>query len=176
MKKIFMAGFGGQGILFMGKFIASAGMLEGYEVTWLPSYGAESRGGTSNCHVIVSKTTIGSPIVLEPDILICMNLPSLNKFENNLVSGGALYVDNSIVNRETTRSGIKVYSIPATKLAYDNDMDGLANMIMLGAVIKNSNVCDKNTVEKAMASAVSATKKDLAAKNIKAIEIGYNYF
>ena len=175
MKRILLAGFGGQGILFTGKFIAYAGMLEGKEVTWLPAYGAESRGGTSNCHVIVSDEPIGSPLVLTPDILMCLNLPSLNKFEEAPEQNGTLYINSSLVSRETTRKDVKAYYIPATELAFDNGMDGLANMIMLGVAIRESAVCGREIVSEAMKKVISERKKDMYDLNIKAIEFGFNY-
>ena len=175
MTKIFIAGFGGQGILFTGKFIAYAGMIENRQVTWLPSYGAESRGGTSNCHVIVSDTAIGSPVVLEPDVLICMNLPSLDKFEETLTPGGHLFVNSSLVTKKTARTDVEAFYIPATELAIQNELEGLANMIILGSVMQKNDICKKETIEKAMRGVVSERRKDLIEKNIKAIDIGMKH-
>ena len=175
MKKIFIAGFGGQGILFTGKFIAYAAMLEGKEVTWLPAYGAESRGGTSNCHVIISEKPIGSPVVQSPDVLICMNLPSLDKFEKNLAQGGALYIDDSMVTRKTSREDVKTHYVPATKLAFDNSLDGLANMIMLGAAIRESGLCSREIITETMGKVISERKKEMYENNLKAVNIGLEF-
>ena len=114
------AGFGGQGILFSGKFLAYKGLTEDKQVSWLPSYGPEMRGGTASCSVIVSDTPVGSPIVSNPDVLIAMNLPSLDKYEDSVVSGGKIFVDSTLVERKVKRTDVEVYYIPATKLASDN--------------------------------------------------------
>lgn len=172
---ILIAGFGGQGILFAGKFVAYAGLLAEKELSWLPSYGPEMRGGTANCSVILSDDPIGSPIVSEPDILVAMNLPSFDKYESKTVSGGQIYVDSSLVDKRSSRKDIDVYYVPATKLASDNNLPGLANMIMMGSMIKNSKVFPEEYIEKAMGKVVSAKKQDLLALNLKAIRIGMEY-
>ena len=120
MSQILIAGFGGQGVLFTGRFIASDGLMRGKEVSWLPSYGPEMRGGTANCSVIISDTSIGSPIVNNPDILIAMNLPSLDKFENAVVAGGSIFIDSSLVERKAVRDDVKSFYIPSTALAHEN--------------------------------------------------------
>jgi len=175
MTRIFIAGFGGQGIQFTGKFLAYAGMLKGLEVSQMPSYGPESRGGTSNCSVILSKTPIGSPVVLSPDILICMNAPSLDKYEDTLPEHGTLYIDSSLITREITAPCAAVHKIPATKLAYDNGLEGLANMVMLGKVIRESAVCDLSLIIEAMKKVVPERKKDMFDGNMKAVDIGLHY-
>lgn len=175
MKQILVAGFGGQGILFAGKFLAYTGMLQGLEVSWLPSYGPEMRGGTANCSIIISDEKIGSPIVGKPNILVCMNLPSLDKFEQAMTKDGLLFIDSSLIERKTVRTDVTTHYIPATQLAYDNHMDGLANMVMIGKIIKEAAVCDQATIIEAMKKNVPERKKDLFDKNLKAIDIGYNY-
>jgi len=175
MSRILIAGFGGQGILFAGKFLASGGLIEGREVSWLPSYGPEMRGGTANCSVILSDTAIGSPIVNDPDVLIVMNLPSLDKFEASAVPGAKVFVDSSLVERRLKRSDVEGHYIPATKMAHEHGLDGLANMIMLGKVIKEACVIPYEIVPKVMEKVVSAKKKNLYDLNLKAIELGYNY-
>ncbi len=127
--EILLAGFGGQGILFAGKFLAYDGLLEDREVSWLPSYGPEMRGGTCNCSVILSDTKIGSPIVSDPNVLVALNLPSLDKFESTAVPGAKIFVDSSLIDRKVERSDVEAYYIPATKLASDEGLTGLANMI-----------------------------------------------
>ncbi len=173
--EILLAGFGGQGILFSGKFLAYDGLLEDKEVSWLPSYGPEMRGGTCNCSVILSDTKIGSPIVSNPNVLIAMNLPSLDKFEASAVPGAKIFVDSSLIDRKVEREDVDVYCIPATKLASDENLPGLANMIMIGHVIAKAGVMPYENVEKTMAKLVPAKKQHLIELNIKAVELGYNY-
>ncbi len=173
--QILLAGFGGQGILFSGKFLAYDGLIEDRQVSWLPSYGPEMRGGTCNCSVILSDTQIGSPIVSNPDILIAMNLPSLDKFENEAVAGAKIFVDSSLIDRKVARDDVEAYYIPATKMASDEGLTGLANMIMIGYMIKKAGVMPYENVEKVMAKVVPAKKQDKLALNIKAVELGYNF-
>lgn len=173
--QILLAGFGGQGILFSGKFLAYDGLIEDRQVSWLPSYGPEMRGGTCNCSVILSDTQIGSPIVSNPDILIAMNLPSLDKFENDAVPGAKIFVDSSLIDRKINRDDVEAYYIPATKMASDEGLTGLANMIMIGYMIKKAGVMPYENVEKVMAKVVPAKKQTLLALNIKAVELGYNF-
>ena len=174
-KQILFAGFGGQGILFSGKFLAYEGLMSGREVSWLPSYGPEMRGGTANCSVILSDTPIGSPIVTNPDILVAMNLPSLDKYEDATVSGGQIFVDSALIERKVKRTDVEAYYIPATKLASDENLTGLANMIILGKVLRHTSLMDYENVGRAMAKIVSAKRKSLYDLNLKAIELGYNY-
>lgn len=173
--EILLAGFGGQGILFSGKFLAYDGLLEDREVSWLPSYGPEMRGGTCNCSIILSDTKIGSPIVSNPNVLVAMNLPSLDKFENAAVPGAKIFVDSSLVERKVERDDVEVYYIPATKLASDENLPGLANMIMIGHVIAKAGVMPYKNVETTMKKLVPAKKQNLIELNIKAVEIGYKY-
>ncbi len=173
--QILLAGFGGQGILFSGKFLAYDGLLEEKEVSWLPSYGPEMRGGTCNCSVILSDTKIGSPIVSNPDVLIAMNLPSLDKFENEAVEGAKIFVDSSLIDRKVKRDDVEAFYIPATKMASDEGLTGLANMIMIGYMIKKTGVMPYENVEKVMSKVVPAKKQNLLASNIKAVELGYNF-
>jgi len=174
-KQVLFAGFGGQGILFSGKFLAYEGLMSGREVSWLPSYGPEMRGGTANCSVILSDMPIGSPIVTHPDILIAMNLPSLDKYEDATVSGGQIFVDSALIERKVKRTDVEAYYIPATKLASDENLSGLANMIILGKVLRHTELMDYENVGRAMAKIVSAKRKNLYDLNLKAIELGYNY-
>lgn len=173
--KILIAGFGGQGILFSGKALAYTGLNAGLEVSWLPSYGPEMRGGTANCSVILSRTPIGSPIVDKPDVLIAMNLPSLEKYENETEKGGYIIYDNSLISKKINTEGVNIVAIPATKLASDNALDGLANMIIMGKVIKETDILTLEQVKDSLTKMVPAKKQELLAKNIKAIELGFNY-
>ncbi len=173
--EILLAGFGGQGILFSGKFLAYDGLLEDREVSWLPSYGPEMRGGTCNCSIILSDKKIGSPIVSNPNVLVAMNLPSLDKFEKSAVPGAKIFVDSSLIDRKVERDDVEVYYIPATKLASDENLPGLANMIMIGHVIAKAGVMPYENVETTMKKLVPAKKQNLIELNIKAVELGYNY-
>ena len=173
--QILIAGFGGQGILFAGKFLANKGLLEGRQLSWLPSYGPEMRGGTANCSVVLSDDPIGSPIVNKPDVLIVMNLPSLDKYENEVVPGGKIFVDSSLIERKVKRTDVDVYYIPATKLAQQNEIPTLANMIMLGKVMKESEFVSYDGIEDAVRSIVSAKRANLFDVNMKALSLGYNY-
>ncbi len=173
--EILLAGFGGQGILFSGKFLAYDGLLEDKEVSWLPSYGPEMRGGTCNCSIILSDTKIGSPIVSNPNVLVAMNLPSLDKFESTAVPGAKIFVDSSLIDRKVERDDVEVYYIPATKLASDENLPGLANMIMVGHVIAKAGVMPYENVEATMKKLVPAKKANLIELNIKAVELGYKY-
>ncbi len=174
-KQILIAGFGGQGILFSGKFLAYEGLIDGKEVSWLPSYGPEMRGGTANCSIIISDDKIGSPIVDRPDILIAMNAPSVDKYENAVTAGGEIYIDSSLVSKKVERADADVYYVPATGLASENNLTGLANMIIIGSVIRHSGIIPYENIEKAMKKVVSAKKQELFDLNMKAVEIGYNY-
>ena len=174
-KQILIAGFGGPGILFSGKFLAYSGLLQDINVSWLPSYGPEMRGGTANCSIILSDEKIGSPIVSNPDILIAMNAPSLDKYDTETVSGGQIFVDSSLIDKKVDRTDVEVYYIPATKLASDENLPGLANMIMIGHMLKKSNLIPFDLVIETMKKVVPAKKQNLYDLNMKAIELGYNY-
>ena len=174
-KEILIAGFGGQGILFSGKFLAYEGLIDGKEVSWLPSYGPEMRGGTANCSIIISDSAVGSPIVSEPDILIAMNLPSLDKYENETKKGGQIFVDSSLIDRKVERADVETYYIPATKIASDEGLTGLANMIMIGHMIAKSGIIPEENIEKAMQKVVPPTKQNMFDLNMKAVMLGMKY-
>ncbi len=174
-KQILIAGFGGQGILFSGKFLAYEGLLDGREVSWLPSYGPEMRGGTANCSIILSDTKIGSPIVDKPDILIAMNAPSFDKYVNEVKKGGQIFVDSSLIDAKCERDDVSAYYIPATKLATEENLSGLANMIILGLVIKHTDIMPYENIEKTLKKVIPAKKQNMFELNLKAIELGYNY-
>lgn len=173
--QILIAGFGGQGILFAGKFLANKGMLEGRYLSWLPSYGPEMRGGTANCSVVLSDDPVGSPIVNHPDVLIVMNLPSLDKYEDAVVPGGTIFVDSTLIERKVNRRDVKSVYIPATKIAQQNGIPTLANMILLGKVMKETEFVSYQGIEEAVRSVVSAKHADLYELNLKAIRMGYEY-
>jgi len=167
-----LAGFGGQGILFAGKFLAYKGMIRGKQVSWLPSYGPEMRGGTANCSVIVSDAPIGAPVVSAPDILVAMNLPSLDKYEPKVKPGGTVYVDSALIGRKVERTDVTAVYIPATKLASDNGLDKLANMILLGKVLAGES---DETVLQALKGVISAKRADMLAMNRRAMALGKDY-
>lgn len=173
--KILLAGFGGQGILFAGKALAYTGLKADLQISWLPSYGPEMRGGTASCSVTISDTQIGSPIVDKPDVLIAMNLPSFEKYVNATEKGGYIVIDSSLIFKQDVRDDVTTIGIPATKLASDNGLDGLANMIILGKVIKETKIFTLEQVKSSLSQMVPAKKAELLDKNIKAIELGYNY-
>ncbi|MCL2140836.1 MAG: 2-oxoacid:acceptor oxidoreductase family protein [Dehalococcoidia bacterium] len=173
--RILLSGFGGQGILFAGKFIATLGLALEREVSWLPSYGPEMRGGTANCSVILDTKRIGSPIVTTPDILVCMNLPSLDKFEPDIERNGLLFYDSSLVNRKPRREDIGAHGIPATQIANNRQMPTLANVIVLGKLLRETNLCDETTAATVMMTIVPERKKTLLEANLAALTIGFHY-
>lgn len=175
MNQILIAGFGGQGVLFAGKFLAYKGLIEGKQVSWLPSYGPEMRGGTANCSVIVGDEPIGSPIVNAPNTLIAMNLPSLQKYENAVVPGGLILVDSSLIAEKVARTDVKVCYVPATKLANDSGFSTLANMILIGKLLKESEDMSFDHTEDALKKVIPARKMNLLDVNLKALETGYNF-
>ena len=173
--QIIIAGFGGQGVLFAGKFLAYKGMLEEKQISWLPSYGPEMRGGTANCSVIISDTPVGSPIVTQPDVLVAMNLPSFDKYENDTVSGGVILVDSSLVERKAIRDDVNMFYIPATRMAQDAGFPTLANMILVGKLLRECPEMGYENTESALKKVVSAKHMDLFDLNLKAIDMGYRF-
>lgn len=171
-KQFLFSGFGGQGILFAGKFVAYKGLMDGKQVSWLPSYGPEMRGGTASCSVIVSDEPVGSPIVSKPDVLIAMNLPSLDKYEETVVPGGMIFLDSSLIERKVKRDDVKVFYIPATRLAGENGMPTLANMIIVGKVLKELGEDAPESIDTALSKVISAKRADMADVNRKAMKIG----
>ncbi len=166
------SGFGGQGILFAGKFLAYKGLIEGKQVSWLPSYGPEMRGGTASCSVIVSDEAVGSPIVSKPDVLIAMNLPSLDRFEGAVAPGGIIFADSTLIERKVTRTDVKAVYVPATKLASDNGFPTLANMILLGKILSELGEFDPAGVEVALTKVIPAKHADMKEINLKALRLG----
>ena len=170
-----LAGFGGQGILFMGKVIAYAGLHDGREVSWLPSYGPEMRGGTANCSVCISDEQICSPLVNTPNALIVMNLPSFDKFIDKVVPGGTVIVDSALIEKKTDRTDIDVHYVPATAMAEENGLKGLANIILMGKLMATTSFCTIETMEKTLQKIVPAKKQHLVAKNMEAVRLGAEY-
>ena len=173
--KIIIAGFGGQGLLFSGKVLAYAGLAEDRQLSWLPSYGPEMRGGTANCTVILSDEPIGSPIVDHPNVVMVMNNPSLDKYENMVAPGGKLFIDSSLITRKVERDDIDVYYIPATQLAKEMEAPALANMILLGALVKATGCVSGESLTEGLCHAVPPRKAELISLNIKALKLGKKY-
>lgn len=173
--QILLSGFGGQGILFAGKLLAYKGLNDGKNVSWLPSYGPEMRGGTASCGVIISDEPVGSPIVSNPDILVAMNLPSLDRFDSAVVPGGMIFADSALIERQVARTDVKAFYIPATKLASDNKIPTLANMILMGKILKEIGDFDEAAVTAALSKVISAKHADMLEINKRAMMIGAEY-
>ena len=173
--QILIAGFGGQGVLFAGKFLAYKGLLEDLQVSWLPSYGPEMRGGTANCSVVLSDDPVGSPIITNPDVLIAMNLPSLQKFVNDVVPGGQIYIDSTLIGEKVERTDVEVYYIPATQMAKEAGVSTLANMIIMGHVLQNNKELTFEGTEATVQKLVPPKKAQLVELNMKALEMGRDY-
>lgn len=171
---ILIAGFGGQGILFAGKCLAYQGLTEDKQVSWLPSYGPEMRGGTASCSVILSDTPVGSPIVSAPDVLAVMNLPSLDKYENAAVSGAKIFLDSSLIARKVEREDVEAFYVPATKMAADIGAPTLANMVLLGKIIKETGAVSFENVEAGLKKVIPARKANMIDINLKAIKVGFD--
>ena len=173
--QILIAGFGGQGVLFAGKFLAYKGLTEEKQVSWLPSYGPEMRGGTANCSVIVSDMPVGSPIITNPDVLIAMNLPSLQKFVNDVVPGGKIIVDSTLIDAKVERTDVEVFYVPATQLAKDAGFSTLANMVLVGKVLKECGAVSFENNKQTFETFIPAKKAGLIDINCQALQTGYDY-
>jgi 2-oxoglutarate ferredoxin oxidoreductase subunit gamma len=172
-EKVICAGFGGQGVMLMGQLISYAGMIEGKEVSWLPSYGPEMRGGTANCAVMVSDKPIGSPVITDnATTAIIMNLPSLDKFEADVVAGGNLLINSSLIEKKATRDDLKVYYVPANEIASDIGNLKTANMVMLGAYLELTKAVDIESVLSALKKTLGESKAHLIDINREAIKKG----
>lgn len=167
-----MAGFGGQGVLFSGKVIAYAGLIEDQHVSWLPSYGPEMRGGTANCSICISDEPIGSPLVVAPQVLIAMNEPSYDKFIASVEPGGTVIIDSTLIAKKCDRTDVNAFYVPATELADEKGLSGLANIILVGKLLKETDFCHYDSACKAIKKCVSARKQHLQVKNIEAIDLG----
>lgn len=171
--KVICAGFGGQGVMSMGQLLAYAGMLEGKNVSWLPSYGPEMRGGTANCSVIVADEEIGSPVITnDADVAIIMNLPSLTKFQNDVRPGGKLFINKSLVTKKVDRDDVEVYYIDANTIAADVGNPKAANLVMLGAVLESHKIVDSESVLEAFKKVFGPSKEKFIPLNREALEQG----
>ncbi len=173
--QILIAGFGGQGILFAGKFLAYKGLKEDLQVSWLPSYGPEMRGGTANCNIILSETPVGSPIITTPDVLVVMNLPSLQKYVDTVAPGGQIYVDSTLIQEKVTRTDVEVFYVPATQLAREAGAGSLANMVLMGNLLENHPELSFDGVDNVVNSMVPPKKAAMVELNMKVLTIGKEY-
>ncbi len=174
-RSIIIAGSGGQGILFLGKMIAYATMHEGKKVTWFPSYGAEMRGGTANCTVIISDEMIGSPVVIKPEILIAMNGSSLDRFLPTLRKRGMLFYDSSLITKPVGRRDILQIPVPATGIAGETGSPKLANMVMLGACIARTGILHEASIFSIFTDAHDRRKAESLKDNIGLVQKGIDY-
>ncbi|MBN1624009.1 MAG: 2-oxoacid:acceptor oxidoreductase family protein [Clostridia bacterium] len=171
--EIILAGFGGQGILSAGRIISVSAILEGRNTTWFPSYGPEMRGGTANCHVIVSDDEIGSPIINNPDILIAMTLPALEKFEKVVRNTGFIIADSSLIEEERLKEAkSRVFPIKATQIAGEMGHKAYAMLIMIGKLIKETNIFKPETVEKALYEVLKQELHKLVPEEMAALSAG----
>ncbi len=168
-----IAGFGGQGILLLGAALAQAGMLANYHVSWLPSYGPEMRGGTANCHVNIHSEEVGSPMVSSPTVLIAMNRPSLEKFEQDVRPGGVIIYDSSLIDIKPARTDVEVVAIPATKMADEIGNTRVANMLVMGAYVGYTNLLPKKAIYESLKSAIKRNR--LVEINEKAVDVGFEF-
>ena len=171
-KEIILSGFGGQGVLSIGKNLVEAGVDEDLEVSWVPSYGPEMRGGTANCTVILSDERIGAPLVENPTELIAMNRPSLTKFEDTVVPGGAIFVNSSIVSEKVRRMDVKAVYIPCDEIAIELGNPKVSNMVMLGAYVAATGVLKVETIENMIREMFTGKKAKLVPLNMEALHRG----
>ena len=172
IEKNIFAGFGGQGVLLMGQLLAAAGMKEGKNTSWIPSYGPEMRGGTANCSVMLSDDEIDSPLVTRPTSLIVMNRPSLEKFEESVVPGGSIFVNSSMIDLKVQRTDVNAYYVPCNEIATELGNNKVANMIMLGAYIGKSKCVDIESVLEALLEKLGERKAKLIPLNREALKRG----
>ena len=173
--QILIAGFGGQGVLFCGKFLAYKAMNENKQLSWLPSYGPEMRGGTANCSVVISDMPVGSPIITNPDLLIAMNKPSLLKFVDTVVPGGKIFIDSTLIDAKVERTDVEVYHIPATQIAKDAGFATLSNMVLLGHVMGHTDAVSFDNLKETFETFIPAKKAGLIDLNCQALKTGYDF-
>ena len=172
--QILIAGFGGQGVLFAGKFLAYKGLVQNKNVSWLPSYGPEMRGGTANCSVILSDMPVGSPIITDPDILVAMNLPSLQKFVNDVAPGGKILLDSTLIDAKVERTDVEVFYVPATQLAKEAGFATLSNMVLMGKLMKECDAVSFEGNKETLETFIPAKKAGLIDINCQALQTGYD--
>ncbi|HPD56159.1 MAG TPA: 2-oxoacid:acceptor oxidoreductase family protein [Smithellaceae bacterium] len=173
--KAIFSGFGGQGVLMMGYSLAHSAMNKGYHVTFLPSYGAEVRGGTANCTVAIAEEEIASPVASEPDYLVAMNSPSLFTFQNKITAGGVIFLNSSIIKDHPNRPDVDICSVPCSELAEEMGNSRVANIIMMGAFIKKTGIVTAEIYLKSLESILGSRKKSAAEINRRAFSTGFDY-
>jgi len=173
--EIFIAGFGGQGVLFAGQLLAYAAMDEGREVTWIPSYGPEMRGGTANCTVVIADEEIGSPLVRHPRAFIAMNQPSLDKFESTVCPGGVIVINSSVVERDTRREDVTSVLVPGSQIAEELGDQRMTNMVLIGGLLANLPVLSLEAVGRSLQAHLPARHQRLLPLNIQALQRGAQY-
>lgn len=174
-EKLIIAGFGGQGVILAGKLLAYGGMIDGFNVSHIPSYGVEMRGGTANCAVIISDKDVASPLVSHPTSLIVMNKPSLDKFESAVVQDGNIFVNESLIERKVERDDVKVFYVPANKLAEEAGNGRSSNMVMIGAFIAGTGVVTKENVKNSLTEVISRRNIKYNEVNYRAFDMGFDY-
>jgi 2-oxoglutarate ferredoxin oxidoreductase subunit gamma len=175
MIKTIFSGFGGQGVLMMGYSLAHSAMNKGYHVTYLPSYGAEVRGGTANCTIAVADEEITSPVASEPDYLVVMNAPSLTTFQNRITPGGTMFLNSSIIDIRPNRQDIKICAVPCGDMAQELGNIRVANVIMMGAFIKKTDIVPADIYLKSLGTIMGGKKKSVAETNQRAFAAGYDF-
>jgi 2-oxoglutarate ferredoxin oxidoreductase subunit gamma len=174
-QKLIIAGFGGQGVILAGKLLAYGGMVDGLNVSHIPSYGVEMRGGTANCSVIISDKDVASPFVPNPTSLIVMNTPSLDKFESAVVKDGKIFVNESLIERKVTRDDVKVFYIPANKLAEEAGSGRSSNMVMIGAFLAGTGIITKDNIKSSLPEVISQRNIKYNEINYRALDVGFEY-
>ena len=172
--KVIMAGFGGQGVVLMGTLLAYSAMIEGKHTTFFPSYGAEMRGGTANCSVVVSDDEISSPVVTQPDCIVAMNIASLDKFEGRVKPGGVIFVNSSLIERKVGRNDVEEVRVPANEIAEDLGSSRAANMVMLGSVLKKTGAVEVESAIKSLSNVLSERAMALLEVDKKALRKGFD--
>lgn len=171
-KRMIFAGFGGQGVLLAGQLIAEAGMKKGKNVTWMPSYGPEMRGGSANCSVVVSDDMIGTPIILDPNILVAMNAPSLKIFESYVVSGGTIIYNSSLISEPPTRQDVTIIPLPCNEFSASLGQPRTVNMPLIGTIMELTKIFTLEDIKEVMNEKFSGKKAQLIELNLQAIEMG----
>ena len=175
VERIILAGFGGQGILFLGRIFAEVGMRAGLNVSWIPSYGPEMRGGTANCTVIISKNAIASPLVTVPDTVIAMNKPSVARFNTHIKAGGMLMYNSSLIERQEFRDDIRLVEIPASEIADELGNPRVANLVMAGAYVKFSKLINYEETLKWLPEILPTKRQEMLQINLDAFNRGFNF-
>ncbi len=173
--QVIIAGFGGQGVMLMGRLLAYSAMLEGKNVSWLPSYGPEMRGGTANCMVIVSDKEVASPLITAPSALVAMNLPSLHKFQDDVKPGGLIIYNSSLIEEKPTRTDVTVIAVPCNDIAAELGNSRVANIVALGTLLNHTQACDKSAVLESLKKALPERHHHLLPLNELALDRGLTF-